>query len=306
MIEQISVTQAGEDFEVLVDGFSYLEAPRWHDGRLWLSDFYTHRVIAVSADGSWEHIATVPGQPSGLGWLPDGRLLVVSMRDRKLLRLDDGQLVVHADLSAFTDSDLNDLVVDSFGRAYVGNIGFDVHGGAALKSTNLVCVDPDGHARTVAKDLVVPNGSVLTNDGRTLIVAQTFGQQLTAFDVGEDGSLSGRRIWASFGDNPDSDDLGTVLAAIQVAPDGICLDADGAIWVADALGHRVLRVAEGGEILEVVSTGEHAVFACTLGGMQDSTLFLCVAPSFNEEERKTTREAKVLVRPVTARRAGRP
>ncbi|MBA3741351.1 SMP-30/gluconolactonase/LRE family protein [Sporichthya sp.] len=291
---------------VVADGFSYLESPRWHDGALWLSDFYTHQVVTVSGDGTVSTVVEVPGQPSGLGWLPDGRLLVVSMHDRKLMRVDDGRLVEHANLSQLADWHLNDIVVDDQGRAYVGNIGFDVHAGKPIKSTNLIRVDPDGSATIVAEDLVVPNGTVMTDDCRTLIVAQTFGQELTAFDVEPDGSLSNRRAWARFGEPAESDDLMTVLGGLRLAPDGICLDAEGLIWAADALGHRVVRVREGGEILEEISTGDDAVFACMLGGADGTTLFLCIAPSFNEQERTATREAKVLSCPVSVGRAGRP
>lgn len=306
MTEQPQFPAADPHLKVLVDGFSYLEAPRWHDGRLWLSDFYTHQVVAVASDGSYEKIVEVPGQPSGLGWLPDGRLLVVSMHDQKLMRLDGDRLVEHADLSNLADWHLNDVVVDDQGRAYVGNIGFDVHGGGALKSTNLIRVDLDGSATVVAEDLVVPNGTVMTEDCKTLIVAQTFGQELTAFDVEPDGTLTARHAWAKFGDSPVSDDLMTVLGGLRLAPDGICMDAEGAIWAADALGHRVVRVLEGGEIVQEISTGELAVFACMLGGDDGKSLYMCVAPSFNEAERTATREAQVLVRRVATKGAGRP
>jgi sugar lactone lactonase YvrE len=291
---------------VVLDGFSYLECPRWHDGRVWVSDFYTHSVVANDGHGHTEVMAIVPNQPSGLGWLPDGRALIVSMRDRRLVRLEpSGELVEHADLSGLATEMLNDMVVDASGRAYVGNFGFDLMNGAPIRSTVMIRVDPDGSAAVAADDLLFPNGTVIFDDG-TLVVAESFGQRLTAFDVGADGSLSGRRVWAAFGDPPTSDDVAEALVPGAVGPDGICADAEGAIWMADALGRRVLRVREGGDILEEVSTGDLGVFACMLGGDDGRTLYLCVAPSFAEHERRDTREAQLLSCRVDVPHAGLP
>jgi sugar lactone lactonase YvrE len=214
--------------EILVDGLRFPEGPRWYDGRLWFSDMHSQQVLAVDLDGKTETIVVVPQDPSGLGWLPDGRLLVVSMQDRRLLRLDPGGLVEVADLSELASFHCNDMVVDEKGRAYVGNFGFDLHGGQSPMPTGLVLVAPDGSSRVVAEDLRFPNGTVITPDGRTLIVGETFGGCLTAFDVAEDGSLSGRREWARMD---------------KAVPDGICLDAEGAIWVASRA--RGLRVHAG-------------------------------------------------------------
>ena len=266
-------------FTEIASGFSFLESPRWHDGRLWLSDFYTHRVLTVDAAGQVETVCTVPAQPSGLGWLPDGRLLVCAMRDRQLLRLEaDGRLVVHADLSAIAGGHINDMVVDGQGRAYVGNFGFDRSGDAPLTPARLACVWPDGTARAVADGLYFPNGSVITPDGRTLIVAETMGNRLSAFDIAADGTLGPRRDWAVFG--PVSADLRmpALREAMAVTPDGIALDADGALWVADTRNRRVLRVAEGGRVLQEISTGDMGVYACMLGGPARRTLYVCVAP----------------------------
>src|SRR4051812_6016649 len=268
----------------VIDGYTFLEAPRWHDGRLWLSDFYTRKVIAVTPGGDVEDIASVPQQPSGLGWLPDGTLLVVSMRDRKLLRLEGGELVEHADLSATTGGHVNDMVVDGRGRAYVGDFGFDLMGGAPFRTSNITRVDPDGTVSVAAEDLLFPNGSVITPDGSTLIVDETFGNRISAFDIGSDGSLGPRRDWADFGALPDTDDVGELIAAAVIGPDGNCIDADGAVWVADAIHHRVVRVAEGAEILEEISTGDEGVYACMLGGDDGRTLYSCVAPNFDERE----------------------
>ncbi|MGT2429128.1 SMP-30/gluconolactonase/LRE family protein [Cupriavidus basilensis] len=181
---------ARRELSVLTEGHTFLEGPRWHEGRLWLSDFYTHRVMAVSLDGTVEPIAEVPQQPSGLGWLPDGRLLIVSMRDRKLLRREaDGSLSVHADLSAVASGHVNDMVVDQHGRAYVGNFGFDLMAGAPMRTASLARVDPDGTVTVVADGLFFPNGSVITPDGKSLVVGETLGNRISAFDLHADGSL---------------------------------------------------------------------------------------------------------------------
>jgi sugar lactone lactonase YvrE len=292
----------------ILDGMSYLECPRWHDGRVYVSDFYTQRVLAVDLDGGGEPetVATVPEQPSGIGWLPDGAMLVVSMRDRRLLRVSDGgEPELHADLSELAPWHLNDMVVDEAGRAYVGNFGFDLMSGAAIRRTGLIRVDPDGSATVVADDLAFPNGAVIFPDGGTLVVAETLGGRLTAFDVGGDGALSNRRVWAALADVPDTDDLGELIASGGVAPDGIALDADGAIWAADALGGRVVRVREGGEVVEEIAPGT-GVFACGLGGADGRTLVMCAAPSFAEHERRDTREASLLACEVDVPRAGLP
>lgn len=247
------------DRKVLLEGLSFPEAPRWRDGRLWLSDFYRHRVLTVDKAGKSETVVTVPQQPSGLGWLPDGRLLIVSMLDRKLLRLEQGQLSEVADLSHLATGPCNDMVVDAKGRAYVGNFGFNRHAGEAERTTCIARVDPDGRVTKAADDLLFPNGTVITPDGRTLIVGETMANRLTAFDIAADGGLSNRRIFAALGD---------------VFPDGICLDAEGAIWVADPRGNRTVRVKEGGEITDTIATGNRGCYACMLGGADRKTLFI--------------------------------
>jgi sugar lactone lactonase YvrE len=293
------------DLDVVSDGWSFLECPRWHEGRLWLSDFYTEKVVAIDDRGHHEVMAEVPGQPSGLGFLPDGRALIVSMRDRRILRReDDGELVEHADLSGLVGAHLNDMVVDEHGGAFVGDFGFDLMGGAPLASTGLTHVAPDGAARTVAEDLLFPNGMVL-RDG-VLVVAETFGARLTAFDVAADGGVAHRREWARFGAPPASTDVGEALGGLAVAPDGIAGDAEGAIWVADALNARLLRVGGDGEVLEELPTGGIGVFACMLGGEDGCTLYACAAPSFAEHERRAAREAVLLAARVDVPHAGRP
>lgn len=239
---------------------AFPESPRWHGGALWFSDFYTGRVCRATMDGQVRTVVQVPGQPSGLGWLPDGRLLVVSMLQRRLLRLDGEVLTVVADLSDLAPAPCNDMLVDPQGRAYIGNFGFDLPARAPFQSTVLVMVRPDGQASIAAREMRFPNGTVLTPDGRTLIVAESYGQCLTAFDVAADGSLSGRRVWAQ-------------LEGKGVGPDGICLDAEGAVWLASPVSREVLRVREGGEVTHRIATPDQAV-ACALGGPDLRTLFV--------------------------------
>jgi sugar lactone lactonase YvrE len=293
---------------VLLDGRSFLEAPRWHAGRLWVSDQYLGEVLAVDpGTGDVEVMARLDGHPAGLGWLPDGRLLVVSMIDRHLLRQEPtGELVVHADLSGYCGGSLNDLVVDARGRAYVGNFGFDLMSGEASRPTVLVRVDPDGITSVAAKEVTFPNGVVIIPlDGpapgsggpadvvATLVLAETFDSRLTAFDVTADGTLLRPRLWADLSTGAGrAADLPTDDR--PVATDGICVDAEGAIWVADAYHNRVLRVREGGEVVDEVSTGAESTYACALGGPNGRTLFICTARSFLDSERAATREARVL------------
>ncbi len=297
---------AQRKLSVLTSGHTFLEGLRWHEGRLWLSDFYTHRVLAVSLDGAVEPIAEVPQQPSGLGWLPDGRLLIVSMRDRKLLRREtDGSLAVHADLSAVATGHGNDMVVDRQGRAYVGNFGFDLMAGAPMQTASLARVDPDGSVTVVAEGLFFPNGSAITPDGKTLVVGETLGNRISAFDLSDDGSLGPRRDWALFGSQPAGTDLAQIMGNARVAPDGCAQDAEGALWVADAIGNRVLRVMPGGRIDEEIACGT-GIYAAALGGPRGTTLFLAAAPSFDEAERRASRLGHILTTEVEVPHAGLP
>ena len=250
----------------LLDGLGFAEGPRWHDGRLWFSDMGTREVRTVDLDGRSETIVEVEQRPSGLGWLPDGSLLIVSMGDRRVLRWDGDALSEHADLSALVGHDCNDMVVDGRGNAYVGNAGFDFRSGASdPRPAEVVLVRPDGSAEVVDREVVFPNGSVVTPDGGTLIVGETFGRRLTAFSIADDGTLRDRRTFAAMPDH---------------MPDGICLDAEGAVWVADAAGGGCVRVREGGEITDRVDAGR-TCFACALGGPDRRTLFLLTADSFS-------------------------
>ena len=293
-------------FETLISGLSFGECPRWHDGKLYFSDFYTQRVLAVALDGTVETIAEVPGRPSGLGFLPDGRMLIASMRDRKIMRREpDSSLMEHADLSSLAPWHLNDMLVDHQGRAWVGNFGFDLMGDAKVTTTNLICVDWDGCARVAAEGLGFPNGMALTPDSSTLIVAETMMNRLSAFDVAS-GVLGERSTCAAFGDPPTSDGVAELFSQVEVAPDGICLDAEGAVWVADSKDGRLIRVAKGGEILEELKTDGLGVFACMLGGENGRTLFACVAPTFGEAEASANHRAAIWMTNVDVPRAGLP
>jgi sugar lactone lactonase YvrE len=275
---------------ILLDGLRFPEGPRWHEGRFWFSDMHAGEVIAVSLEGKAETIVRVEGEPSGLGWLPDGRLLVVSMQDRRLLRLDPEGLVEVADLSSLASFHCNDMVVDGKGRAYVGNFGFDLHAGEKPRPANLILVHPDGRTEIVAEDLHFPNGSVITPDGRTLIVGESFGGRLTAFTIAEDGTLHDRRVWAQLE---------------SAVPDGICLDAEGAVWVASPVGERqVLRVREGGEVTDRIGL-EQTPFACMLGGPDRRTLFICTAPD-SHPEKTLTRGGRIEIVRVDVAGAGLP
>ena len=295
------------EFTTLISGLSFTECPRWRDGRLYVSDRYTRRVLAIAPDRTTETYAYNPEQlPCGLGFLPDGRLLITSMLDRKILRREhDGSLVEHADLSTLAPWQVNDMLVDHDGRAWVGNFGFDLMGGAEARPTVLICVKPDGAANVAADGLCFPNGTVLTPDRRTLIVAETMASRLSAFTVTGD-SLSERRTWAAFGDPPTSTDVAEILARAAVVPDGICLDAEGAVWVADVVHNRLIRVAEGGTLLEERGTNSLCAFACMLGGDDGRTLFACVAPTFQEPEVSRNHRASILMTRVDVPHAGLP
>ncbi|MGH9117450.1 MAG: SMP-30/gluconolactonase/LRE family protein [Acidimicrobiales bacterium] len=295
------------DLNPLIDGGSFFEGPRWRDDRWWVSDFYRHLVLAVSPDGTTETVMTVDGQPSGLGWLPDGSLLVVSMKDHVVLRRSvDGVVDVHADLSKLAGGHLNDMVVSARGHAYVGNFGFDLMAGGQPATTVLVRVAPDGGVTVEADDMWFPNGSVIT-PGDRLIVGESLGCRYTAFTIAADGSLTDRRVWAQLAPTPELGTFAEMLPNVKVAPDGCALDAEGQIWAADALGARVIRVAEGGAITdEIAAPPGMGLFACMLGGPDGRTLLLCAAPDFAEHLRSETREAVLFTTTVEVPHAGLP
>ena len=274
----------------LLDGLAFPEGPRWNEGRLWFSDMHRDRVIALDLDGNAETIAEVAGRPSGLGWDPEGRLLIVSMVDRRLLRLDPEGLTEVALLGHLAPWHCNDMLVDEQGRAYIGNFGWDHEKQSGPVATRMLRVDPDGTVHVAAEDLLFPNGTVLTPDGRTLVVGETYGARLTAFDVDADGALSNRRTWAEL--------EGAV-------PDGICLDTEGAIWVACPVSGRVLRIREGGEVLDTVEV-EHKAFACMLGGPTGNHLFVCTAPDSDRDACRRLRGGRIEILEVDTPQAGLP
>ncbi len=296
------------ELRTLLEGGAFFESPRWHEGRWWVSDFYRHLVLTVDADGNTEEVLTVEGQPSGLGWLPDGDLLVVSMRDHRILRRSaDGSVSVHADVSEYCGGHLNDMVVSADGRAYVGNFGFDLMAFADPKPATLVRVDQDGTATVVAEDLLFPNGSVITPDGRTLIVGETAGARYTAFTIEPDGSLSDRRVWAQVAETPVIGGFMETIGQLKFGPDGCGLDAEEHIWSADEVNARCARVAPGGEIVEEIAAPDGLnIFACMLGGDDGRTLLMCAAPDFAETNRTAAREAVLLTAEVAVPRAGLP
>ncbi|MGY1619010.1 SMP-30/gluconolactonase/LRE family protein [Geodermatophilus sp. SYSU D00691] len=293
-------------WRTLFTGGSYFEGPRWHEGAWFVSDFYTHRVTRVAPDGTGTVVAEVEQQPSGLGWLPDGSMVVVSMKDRLLLRLAGGELSTLADLSEHCGGPLNDCVVDDAGHVFVGDFGFDLMGGGAIVPTTLKRVDPDGRVTVVAEDLHFPNGAVITPDG-TLIVGETWGNRFTAFDVAADGSLTNRRIWAQFGPLPTGSSIEELAPQIVLGPDGCTLDAEGHVWVADGFHGRVCRVAPGGAVVdEIPGPDGMGVFACMLGGEDGRTLLAAAAPDFFEHTRAPVREAVLVTTEVEVPHAGRP
>jgi sugar lactone lactonase YvrE len=287
--------------EVLTGGVYFGEGPRWREGRLWFSDFHAHAVKSISPAGDLRTEFEIDDQPSGLGWAPDRTMLIVSMTRRQVLRRSaSGAMGVHADLGEVATFHCNDMVVDAAGGAYVGNFGFDLDAELGARgaesvtadhpSAKLAYVTPGGDVRVAADDMHFPNGSVITPDGRTLIVGETLGGRLTAFDIGRDGTLGGRRVWAS---------------TLPRLPDGIALDADGRIWIANPIAPECALIAEGGEVVEVIDTGDPC-YACMLGGEDGRTLFMLTAPTSIGHEAATAARGRVLAVRVDASHAGLP
>jgi sugar lactone lactonase YvrE len=274
----------------LLTGLAIGESPRWHDGRLWFAHWIAQEVVAVDGAGLAEVILRVPFEtiPFSIDWLPDGDLLISSGSDRPLLRRrPDGSLVEHGAL----DRGCNELVVDGRGNAYVNGVGFDIMAGAAFAPGGITLVAPDGATRRFPEGIAFPNGMALTPDGGTLIVADSWGRKLTAFEVAADGGLGGERVWADLGEG---------------APDGICLDAEGAIWYADVPNRRCVRVREGGEVLQTVEV-DRGCFACMLGGPDGRTLFILAAEWHGFEAMSDgPRSGQLLSVAVDVPHAGRP
>lgn len=278
--------------KILADDLCFGEGPRWHDGRLWLSDMHDHKVLAIAPDGTKQVMLEIEDQPSGLGWLPDGSLLVVAMTRRQVLRVRDGAVTVHADLWDLADFHCNDMIVDASGAAFVGNFGYDLaaalRGEAEPKPTRLIRVAPDGSARKVGPELMFPNGMAITPDSRTLIVGETAGGRLTACDIGAEGELTHPRIWSQ----PPA-----------LRPDGISLDAEGAVWVASPRRSACVRVAEGGRVLDEIPV-EHEAFACMLGGEDGGTLFILTALNHDRDDTRAKRAGRVETARVDVPAAG--
>jgi sugar lactone lactonase YvrE len=283
----------------LCDGIYFGEGPRWKDGRIWFSDFYAKAVKSASPKGDVQVEVEIDDLPSGIGWTPDGSLLIVSMVKRQVLRrTPDGRISVHADLSKIAAFHCNDMIVDSRGGAYVGNFGFDLHedlnkrGDAAViadhPTAKLVRISPSGTVSIAADGMHFPNGCVITADGRTLIVAETLAGCLTAFAIDPDGSLSGRRVFAE---------------TWPRVPDGIALDASGAVWMASALTPECVRIGEGGAVLDTVATSQNC-FACMLGGEDGRTLFMMTAPTSLPSEAAAAPKGRVEVATVESPHAG--
>jgi sugar lactone lactonase YvrE len=275
---------------ILMEGVAFPESPRWHEGRIWFSDWVAHQVIALDPEGGSEVMAEVDAFPFSIDWLPDGRLLVTA--GQSVLRLEpDGSLVTHADLSGLTEFGWNEIVVDGRGNVYVNGAGFDLMGGGEFAPGIVALLRPNGSAEVVAEGIAFPNGMAISPDGSTLVVADSYANQLIGFRIGSDGTLSGRRTWADLGDDN---------------PDGICLDAEGAAWYADVPHGHCVRVAEGGEVLQTIEV-DRGCFACMLGGDQGDTLFI-TAQEWNgpEDVFKEPRTGQVLAIEAPAPRAGRP
>lgn len=296
------------ELATLLEGGSFFEAPRWREGRWWVSDFHRQRVVAVDPAGHEEEILHVEGRPSGLGWMPDDSLLVVSMVDQRVLRyFADGSLREHAHVADLCGGHLNDMVVDRHGRAYVGEFGFDLAAKAAPKTAILIRIDPNGSAAVAAEDMYFPNGSVITPDGGTLIVGETVAARYTAFTIGDGGVLSNRRVWGQLAPTPELTTFAATLAAMRWGPDGCTLDAEGYIWSADEVGARCVRLAPGGRIVAEIAMPEGLdAFACMLGGDDGRTLLICAAPDFDAAARAAAHESVLFTATVAVPHAGLP
>jgi sugar lactone lactonase YvrE len=278
------------DFTTLLEGLIFSEGPRWRDGKLWFSDMHDKKIWTVDLEGHQELVHEADDDTSGLGFMPDGTLVYVSMQKRKLMRVNGDKAEEIADLSSLATFHCNDMITDAKGRSYVGNFGFDLHGGGKNVTANLIMVDTDGTVSLAADDLGFPNGTVITPDGKTMIVGESFAARLTAFDIANDGTLSNRRVWAE---------------TAPAIPDGICLDAEGAIWIASPTTQECVRFLEGGEVTERLKVSTNA-FACMLGGPDGKTLFALTAEDSNPEVLQGKRTGKIEMTVVKVAGAGLP
>lgn len=284
----------------ILDGLWFGEGPRWHGGRLWFSDMHGHRVVSTDLAGtSRTEVEMTDDEPSGLGWLPDGRLLVVAMETQQLRRLEpDGRLVLHADLSTIARGSLNDMIVASDGTAYVGDMGMRIHDGGERRPGQTIAVRPDGSSFVAADDLESPNGHVLTSDGASLLVAESAASRVSAFDRNVDGTLHSRRVHAEVRPMPGGPPI--------APPDGICLDAEGALWVADPIGARVVRVLPDSTIAAQFRFDDLIPVACVLGGPERMTLLVCAAADWRREEVRKAPTGVILGVDVEVAGVGRP
>ena len=294
-----------KELKKLTGGLYFGEGPRWHENKLWFSDFYSHKVMTLDENNSLETICEVPSQPSGLGWLPNGDLLIVSMLDRKILRFSEGSISVHADLSKHVAHKCNDMVVGRDGTAYVGNFGMG-DAGESLNSTHLMIVKSDGTVLKGPDNLLFPNGTVITEDGKNLIIAETLGAKLTSFDIEDNGELTNRKLWArtsplfslliikflsSMGFDLSKVDFSKYSKNLHV-PDGICLDKKNGIWIASPTTKAVVRIEKGGNITDTINTPKGA-FACMLGGKERKTLYVIISNSSDPEEAQASPEGEI-------------
>lgn len=276
-------------WSVAYDDLAFPEGLRWHDGALHLSDIFAGEVMRLTPSGR-EVLARVAGNPSGIGWQPDGTLLAVSMLDRRVVAVLDGEVRPHADLSEFAQGSANDMLVDGLGRAYVGDFGYDYVAGEQRKAARLCLVQADGTVSVAAEDVWFPNGMALTPDGTTLLLAETPAQRITAFTIAADGTLHDRRVYAAFE---------------TARPDGISLDAEGAVWLASPATAEVLRVAEGGRVMEHRTLpGPGSPSTCVLGGADGRDLYVSVPTSHDAAECLSSRGARIYVDRVNVPAAG--
>ena len=294
-----------KELKKLTGGLYFGEGPRWHENKLWFSDFYSHKVMTLDENNSLETVCDVPSQPSGLGWLPNGDLLIVSMLDRKILKFSEGSISVHADLSEYVAHKCNDMVVGRDGTAYVGNFGMG-DAGESLNSTHLMIVKSDGTVLKGPDNLLFPNGTVITEDGKNLIIAETLGAKLTSFDIEDNGELTNRKLWArtsplfslliikslsSLGFDVSKIDFSKYSKNLHV-PDGICLDEKNGIWIASPTTKAVVRIEKGGNITDKINTPKGA-FACMLGGKERKTLYVIISNSSDPEEAQASPEGEI-------------
>jgi sugar lactone lactonase YvrE len=294
-----------KELKKLTGGLYFGEGPRWHENKLWFSDFYSHKVMTLDENNSLETVCKVPSQPSGLGWLPNGDLLIVSMLDRKILKFSEGSISVHADLSEYVAHKCNDMVVGRDGTAYVGNFGMG-DAGESLNSTHLMIVKSDGTVLKGPDNLLFPNGTVITEDGKNLIIAETLGAKLTSFDIEDNGELTNRKLWArtsplislliikflsSLGFDLSKVDFSKYSKNLHV-PDGICLDEKNGIWIASPTTKAVVRIEKGGNITDTINTPKGA-FACMLGGKERKTLYVIISNSSDPEEAQASPEGEI-------------